>query len=239
MGKTPRWSRRETACVGLIKISEKLLRHRYQFQCSNPKNPKNPKSPDSIISVLKCDFLIFQLNKMLRINFFLSEIDRLSFISYHEIQPSTVYAFIHCTFAELWTPQNRRISKKVRLKMISSESFDYYDLFLIAAICFISIALIHHVLSLSLYPPISGAYRQKAFAFYVKKMLMRLLLRYRKPMPIEDDVADKLQPLSSHPLVSTDSNEKPFYFIFQLPVCEHCRHLTPFISIRALQLAIF
>lgn len=91
--------------------------------------------------------------------------------------------------------------------MKSYESFGFYELFLVATIFVISIALIYQTLSLSLqYPP------QKAFAFYVKKKFIRFLLKYKKPTSIKDDDADKLQPLSSHPLVSTGSTKKPFYF---------------------------
>lgn len=70
-----------------------------------------------------------------------------------------------------------------------------------ATILFLLVVFTHYFLSLPPYPPIFGVYRQKSFAFYVKKYVMRILLKFQKRKPINDDEADKLQPLSSHPLV--------------------------------------
>lgn len=148
--------------------------------------------------------------------------------------------FIHCIFTEPRTARNhaskKQSEKKCQNKMSIFDSSEFYKLFLVATSLFVLIGSIHHVLSLSPYPPIFGVYRQKSFAFYVKKYLMRILLKYRKRAPIGDADADKLQPLSSHPLVSDGSQ---FHFDsseIKMHLCEHCRHLTPFISIRALRM---
>lgn len=82
------------------------------------------------------------------------------------------------------------------------DSSEFYHLFLVTTILLVIIGLMHHLLTLQPYPPIFGVYRQKAFAFHVKKYIMRILLKYRKTEPIRDEDADKPQPLSDHPLVS-------------------------------------
>lgn len=87
------------------------------------------------------------------------------------------------------------------------DSFDVYKLVLIAIFFSTLITFIHRCLCVSPYSPIFERYRSESFTFYVKKNVMRILLRYRKKIPIKDDDADKLQPLSSHPLVS---NRKSF-----------------------------
>lgn len=84
------------------------------------------------------------------------------------------------------------------------DSSEFYKWFLSATTLFMLIGLIHHLLRLPPYPPIFGVYRQKSLVFYVKKYLMRILLKFQKREPITDEDADKLQPLSSHPLVSSD-----------------------------------
>lgn len=187
IGRTPRWSR----FVGLIEIS-KLF-----FFCFGAATQR-----------LYVSVYIFWY-------IFLSKIVRLSFNTYHKIPPSTATrSHVHSVYIRrIVNTLKSEKERKVRFKMKSYESFGFYELFLVATIFVISIALIYQTLSLSLqYPPIFGVFRQKAFAFYVKKKFIRFLLKYKKPTSIKDDDADKLQPLSSHPLVSTGSTKKPFYF---------------------------
>lgn len=131
--------------------------------------------------------------------------------------------------------QKTKQKSKVEVKMTIFESFECCKWFLIATTSVILVVLTHNLLFLPPYPPIFGLYPQKSFAFYVKKYVMRILLKYQKRAPIKDDEADKLQPLSSDPLVSTF-----FYMLYSERYTwshGHCRHSTRFISTRALQMA--
>lgn len=120
----------------------------------------------------------------------------------------------------------------LKIKMSIFDSPEFYNFFLATTILFILSGLIHHVLTLPPYPPIFGVYHQKSFAFHVKKLLMRILLKFRKAEPIDDADADKLQPLSSDPLVSIENHSVFFYL--NVRICTTIRrHLTPFILTRA------